>query len=68
MQSIFLVAEEFKIYSKSEEDMGIEATVVSRRKNGYVEVRRSDKLKNRGTEVHVMVPREMGEKMKRDWE
>ena len=64
LQSIFLVAEEFKIYSKSEEDMGIEATVVSRRKNGYVEVRRSDKLKNRGTEVHVMVPREMGEKMR----
>lgn len=64
LQSIFLVTEEFKIYSKSEEDMGIEATVVSRRKNGYVEVRRSDKLKNRGTEVHVMVPKEMGKNMR----
>lgn len=58
LQSIFLVAEEFTIYSKSLYDHGIRATIASSRKGGYVEVMRDDTLRSRGTEVHVVLKRE----------
>ena len=58
LQSIFLVAEEFTIYSKSLYDHGIRATIASSRKGGYVEVMRDDTLGSRGTEVHVVLKRE----------
>ena len=58
LQSIFLVAEEFTIYSKSSDDHGIRATIASSRKGGYVEVMRDDAVKSRGTEVHVVLKRE----------
>lgn len=58
LQSIFLVAEEFTIYSKSSNDHGIRATIASSRKGGYVEVMRDDTVKSRGTEVHVVLKRE----------
>lgn len=59
LQSIFLVAEEFTIYSKSSDDHGIRATIASSRKGGYVEVVRDDTVKSRGTEVHVVLSREL---------
>ena len=60
LQSIFLVAEEFTIYSKSSDDQGICATIASSRKGGYVEIVRDDTVKSRGTEVHVVLLRKMG--------
>lgn len=59
LQSIFLVAKEFEIYSKAAGGDGIYAKVTSRRKNGYVQVTKSDKLKYQGTEVNVIVPRNL---------
>ena len=53
LQSIFLVANEFEIYSKAAGEDGIYAKVTSRRKNGYVQVTKSDKLKHQGTEIHI---------------
>lgn len=58
LQSIFLVAEEFTIYSKSSNDQGICATIASSRKGGYVEIMKDDTVKSRGTEVHVVLKRE----------
>lgn len=60
LQSIFLIAEEFEIYSKSSGNEGIYARVLSGRKNGYVQISVSDKLKFQGTEIHVVLPRDLG--------
>lgn len=57
LQSIFLVTKEFEIYSKAAGEDGIYAKVTSRRKNGYVQVAKSDKLKYQGTEIHIVIPR-----------
>lgn len=57
LQSIFLVTKEFEIYSKAAGEDGIYAKVTSRRKNGYVQVTKSDKLKYQGTEIHIVIPR-----------
>lgn len=59
LQSVFLVANEFEIFSKAAGEEGIYAKVTSRRRNGYVQVSRSDKLRSQGTEVHVVVPRNL---------
>lgn len=59
LQSIFLVTKEFEIYSKAAGEDGIYAKVTSRRKNGYVQVTKSDKLKYQGTEIHIIVPRNL---------
>ena len=59
LQSIFLVAEEFEIYSKTSGGEGIHARVASRRKNGYVQIAKSDKLKTQGTEIHIILSRDM---------
>lgn len=59
LQSIFLVTKEFEIYSKAAGEDGIYAKVTSRRKNGYVQVAKSDKLKYQGTEIHIIVPRNL---------
>lgn len=59
LQSIFLIAEEFEIYSKSSGNEGIYARVSSGRKNGYVQISTSDKLKCQGTEIHVVLPRDL---------
>lgn len=55
LQSIFLIAEEFEIYSKSSGHEGIYARVSSGRRNGYVQISKSDKLKCQGTEIHVVL-------------
>ena len=55
LQSIFLVTKEFEIYSKAAGEDAIYAKVTSRRKNGYVQVTKSDKLKHQGTEIHIIV-------------
>ena len=57
LQSIFLVANEFETYSKAAGEDGIYAKVTSQRKNGYVQVSKSDKLKYQGTEIHIVIPR-----------
>lgn len=59
LQSIFLLAEEFEIYSKVSGNEGIYARVSSGRKNGYVQISKSDKLKCQGTEIHVVLPRDL---------
>ena len=59
LQSIFLITEEFEIYSKSSGNEGIYARVSSGRKNGYVQISKSDKLKCQGTEIHVILPRDL---------
>lgn len=59
LQSIFLIAEEFEIYSKVSGNEGIYARVSSGRKNGYVQISKSDKLKCQGTEIHVVLPRDL---------
>ena len=63
LQSIFLVTKEFEIYSKAAGEDGIYAKVTSRRKNGYVQVTKSDKLKYQGTEIHIVVPRNLYSKI-----
>lgn len=57
LQSIFLVTDEFEIYSKSSGNEGIYARISSGRKNGYVQISASDKLKCQGTEIHIVFPR-----------
>lgn len=59
LQSIFLVANEFEIYSKAAGEDGIYAKVTSRRKKGYVQVTKSDKLKYQGTEIHIVVSKDL---------
>lgn len=59
LQSIFLIAEEFEIYSKVSGNEGIYARVSSGRKNGYVQISKSDKLICQGTEIHVVLPRDL---------
>lgn len=59
LQSIFLVAEEFEIYSKSSIEEGIYARVASRRRNGYVQIAKSNELKCQGTEIHIVIPRDL---------
>ena len=59
LQSIFLVTKEFEIYSKAAGEDGIYAKVTSRRKNGYVQVTKSDKLKYQGTEIHIVVSKKL---------
>lgn len=59
LQSIFLIADEFEIYSKSSGNEGIYARISSGRKNGYVQISTSDKLKYQGTEIHVVLPRDL---------
>lgn len=59
LQSIFLVADEFEIYSKSSGNEGIYARISSGRKNGYVQISTSDKQKYQGTEIHIVLPRDL---------
>lgn len=59
LQSIFLIAEEFEIFSKSSFEEGIYARVASRRRNGYVQITKSNELKYQGTEIHIILPRDM---------
>lgn len=59
LQSIFLIADEFEIYSKSSGNEGIYARISSGRKNGYVQISTSDKLKYQGTEIHIALPRDL---------
>lgn len=59
LQSIFLIAEEFEIYSKSSIEEGIYARVASRRRNGYVQISQSNYMKSQGTEIHVVVSRDL---------
>lgn len=59
LQSIFLVADEFEIYSKAAGEDGIYAKVTSRQRNGYVQVTKSDKLKYQGTEIHIVVSKKL---------
>lgn len=63
LQSIFLVTKEFEIYSKAAGEDGIYAKVTSRRRNGYVQVTKSDKMKYQGTEIHIVVPRNLYSKI-----
>lgn len=57
LQSIFLVADKFEIYSRSKGE-GIKAIVESRKKNGYVQLYKDDSLKVDGTQIHVMVKKQ----------
>lgn len=59
LQSIFLIADEFEIYSKSSVEEGIYARVASRRRNGYVQITKSNKLKCQGTEIHIVISRNL---------
>lgn len=59
LQSIFLIAESFEIYSKSSVEEGIHARVESRRRNGYVQITKSNELKSQGTEIHIIIPRNL---------
>lgn len=59
LQSIFLIAEEFEIFSKSSFEEGIYARVASRQKDGYVQITKSNELKYQGTEIHIILPRNM---------
>ncbi len=59
LQSIFLIAEEFEIYSKSSIEEGIYARVASRRRNGYVQITKSNELKAQGTEIHIVISRNL---------
>ena len=59
LQSIFLIADEFEIYSKAAGNDGIYAKVTSRRKNGYVQISKSDVRNEQGTEIHVVLPSDM---------
>lgn len=59
LQSIFLVTEEFEIYSKASVEEGIYARVASRRRNGYVQITKSNELKSQGTEIHIIVSRDL---------
>lgn len=59
LQSVFLVADEFEIYSKSSAEEGIYARVASRRKNGYVQITKSNELKIQGTEIHITLSDEL---------
>ena len=59
LQSIFLIADEFEIYSKASGTEGIYAKVTSRRRNGYVQITKSDKRKEQGTEIHVVLPKDI---------
>lgn len=59
LQSIFLVADEFEIYSKSSAEEGIYARVASRRRNGYVQITKSNALKTQGTEIHIILSHEL---------
>lgn len=59
LQSIFLIAEEFEIYSKSSVEEGIYARVASRRRNGYVQITKSNELKSQGTEIHIIISRNL---------
>ena len=59
LQSVFLVADEFEIHSKSSSDDGIYARVASRRKNGYVQINRLNELRKQGTEIHIIIPDEL---------
>lgn len=58
LQSIFLIADEFEIYSKASGAEEIHAKVTSRRKNGYVQVTKSNELKEQGTEIHISISRD----------
>lgn len=59
LQSVFLITEEFEIYSKSAGEDGIHARVESRQRNGYVQITKSNKLKNQGTEIHIKILRDL---------
>ena len=59
LQSVFLVADYFEIYSKADNEEGIYARVESGRKKGYVQLSKSDKLKHQVTEIHVIVSKEL---------
>lgn len=56
LQSIFLVADYFEIFSKASNGEGIYARIESGKKNGYVQISRCDKLINQGTEIHIIIP------------
>lgn len=58
LQSIFLIADEFEIFSKASGAEEIHAKVTSRRKNGYVQVAKSNILKEQGTEIHISISRD----------
>lgn len=59
LQSVFLVADYFEIYSKADNEEGIYARVESGRKKGYVQLSKSNKLKHQGTEIHVIISKEL---------
>ena len=59
LQSVFLVADYFEIYSKADNEEGIYARVESGRKKRYVQLSKSNKLKHQGTEIHVIISKEL---------
>lgn len=59
LQSIFLTADAFELYSKASGADGIYAKVTSRRKNGYVQITKSDVRREQGTEIHIILPKDL---------
>lgn len=57
LQSVFLATDRFEFYSKAQGEC-IHAIVESRKKDGYVQIRQSDREMENGTEMHVCIPKE----------
>jgi hypothetical protein len=53
LQSVFLATEEAIIYTKADGETGKKATLVSRKKNGYITVEEEEHLKLRGTKIEL---------------
>lgn len=66
LQSIFLVSDYFEIYSKAANEEGIYARVESRKKKGYVQLSKSDRLENQGTEIHIIIPNDFDYQIRYD--
>lgn len=55
LHSVFMLTDEMKITTKSEDDRAYNINFVSRRKNGYISVRENNKRKKIGTKITLRI-------------
>ncbi|WML32645.1 hypothetical protein [Clostridium sp. OS1-26] len=55
MHAVFLITDEIKIETKSDKEDGYNISFISRRKNGYITVKKDNSIANTGTKVTVRI-------------
>ncbi len=55
LHSVFLITDEIKIDTKSDKEDGYNISFISRRKNGYITVKKDNSISNTGTKITLRI-------------